>query len=83
MTLQMYARHKGIKLDAVTTEVRHWKETPESGNRKDAISVFERAIAVTGEFDDAQRKRMLEIAERCPVHRTLEGAVRIETREAD
>ena len=82
MTLQMYARHKGLSLDAVTTEVRHAKETRESGDRKETISVFERAIEVVGELDEAQRKRLIEIAERCPVHRTLEGEVRIETREA-
>ncbi len=44
--------------------------------------MFERAIEVIGELDEAQRKRLIEIAERCPVHRTLEGEVRIETREA-
>jgi uncharacterized OsmC-like protein/PAS domain-containing protein len=83
MTLQMYARHKGLSLDAVTTEVRHSKQTRQSGDRKETSSLFERVIEVVGELDEAQRKRLLEIADRCPVHRTLEGEVRIETRAAE
>ncbi len=81
MTLQMYARHKGIRLDAAKTEVRHTKETRGSGKDKQTISTFERAIELSGDLEPAQRERLIEIAERCPVHRTLSGEVRIETRE--
>lgn len=81
MTLQMYARHKKLPLEHVTTEVRHSKEKRTSGDKEETSSVFERAIEVIGDLDAAQRKRLIEIAERCPVHRTLTGEVRITTRE--
>ena len=81
MTLQMYAKHKKLPLENVTTEVRHSKEKKDPADPRPTISVFERTIDVTGDLDAAQRKRLIEIAERCPVHRTLEGEVRIETRE--
>jgi putative redox protein len=73
MTLQMYAQHKQLPLEHVKTQVRHSKE--------DKTSVFDRVIEVIGELDEAQRKRLIEIAERCPVHRTLSGEIRIDTRE--
>jgi len=82
MTLQMYAARKGLDLDRVATEVRHSKSTRESGGSKETISVFERTIELVGELDDAERRRLIEIAERCPVHRTLTGEVRIDTRES-
>jgi putative redox protein len=81
MTLQMYARHKSLPLQHVTTEVRHSKLKKDPADAKATVSVFERAIEITGELDAAQRKRLIEIAERCPVHRTLKGEVQIETRE--
>lgn len=81
MTLQMYAKHKKLPLEHVSTEVRHAKEKRESGNKNETISVFERVIEIIGDLDAAQRKRLIEIAERCPVHRTLHGEVRIDTRE--
>lgn len=73
MTLQMYAKHKALPLQRVATQVRHSKEAERH--------LFERAIELIGDLDDAQRNRMLEIAERCPVHRTLTGDVEIHTRE--
>ena len=81
MTLQMYAKHKKLPLEHVSTEVRHAKEKRDSGNTNETISVFERVIEIIGDLDAEQRKRLIEIAERCPVHRTLHGEVRINTRE--
>ncbi|GAB4173148.1 MAG: bifunctional alpha/beta hydrolase/OsmC family protein [Wenzhouxiangellaceae bacterium] len=83
MTLNMYARHKGWPVERVVCEVVHDRvhaedcEGCESGARK--IDRLTRRIAIEGELDEAQRRRMIEIADRCPVHRTLSGEIRIET----
>ena len=81
MTLQMYASRKRLRLERVATAVRHSKEAAGGGDAAQ-ITVFERSIELVGELTDDQRKRLIEIAERCPVHRTLSGEVRIDTREA-
>ncbi|MGD2166524.1 MAG: alpha/beta fold hydrolase [Gammaproteobacteria bacterium] len=82
MTLQMYARHKGLPLERVSAEIRHSKQTRETGDGKETISTFDRVVELSGELDAAQRTRLIEIAERCPVHRALTGKVHINTREA-
>lgn len=83
MTLRMYADRKAWPLDAVTVEVRHGKvhaEDCEECEEKPAkLDRFERHIRLDGALDGEQRTRLLEIANRCPVHRTLEADVRIET----
>ena len=81
MTLQMYARHKQLQLESATVSVVHDKvhaedcEDCESGSGK--IDEFRRTIALVGELTDEQRARMLEIADRCPVHRTLHGETKV------
>lgn len=86
MTIRMYARHKKIPLTHVSVEVTHEKthardcEDCEKGAR---IDLFERVVRLEGDLDDDQRKRLLEIADRCPVHRTLEARAEIRTRQAD
>ncbi len=83
MTIRMYARRKAWPLAHVEVDVSHDKVHAEdctSCETKDAkIDVFRRVIRLDGPLDEAQRARLLEIADRCPVHRTLESAVRIET----
>ena len=89
MTLRMYADRKKWPLEAVTVTVRHQKVHAED-SKNDAedgaagkarkLDRFERAIAVEGDLDDEQRARLLDIANRCPVHRTLESEVRVESR---
>ncbi|MGD8808753.1 MAG: alpha/beta fold hydrolase [Gammaproteobacteria bacterium] len=81
MTLQMYAQHKGLALERVVTEVRHSKEKRKTANGEETLSRFDRRIEIVGELDADKRRRLLEIAERCPVHRTLSGPVQIETEE--
>ena len=71
MTLRLYARRKGLPLEAVRVAVRHERR------EKD---VFIREICLVGELDEARRERLLQIAEQCPVHRTLTAGARIETR---
>jgi len=79
MTLQMYARRKGWDLQDVTVHLSHSKETAyfqdaqDSGNAKSKIDRFERIIELEGDLDDEQRQRLLQIADRCPIHRTLES----------
>ena len=75
MTLRMYAERKGIPLTKVSVAVGHAKV--------DGQDVFTREITLTGALDRAVRERMLEIANRCPVHKTLSGEARIDSRLAD
>lgn len=81
MTLRMYARRKGWPLDGVSVDVTHDRmhaqDAPSPGTER--IDRFRREITLTGTLDDAQRARLLEIADRCPVHRTLEAGAKVET----
>ena len=82
MTIRMYARRKGWPLAHVAVDVTHAKAhapdaEPEGGTGR--IDVFQRRIRLEGDLDAAQRTKLLEIADKCPVHRTLESSVRIET----
>ena len=80
VTLALYARHKGIELVSVTAsytyERKHADDCDKWDNPKagffDQISA---EIAIAGDFDDAQRKRLTQVAQRCPVHKTLENGV--------
>jgi putative redox protein len=87
MTLQMYARHKGLELDEAIVRVEHAKvhaEDCESCETKiGKIDRLTRTITLEGELDDDARARLLKIADRCPVHRTLTGEMQIVTRLAD
>lgn len=84
MTLQMYARRKKWPVGIVETHVNHSKthvldcENCEEGKAK--IDTFERIITFTGELDKKQTTRLIEIADKCPVHKTLEDRVNIITR---
>lgn len=83
MTIRMYARHKNLPLDGVHVELAHDKihaddcEHCETEDGK--IDRIRRKITLRGDLDDAQRAKLLEIADRCPVHRTLHSEVTIET----
>ena len=71
MTLRLYAKHKGLPLERVTVRLRHEKV--------EAVDRIEREITLVGDLTPDQRERMRQIAERCPVHRTLVGEKRIDT----
>lgn len=83
MTIRMYARRKRWPLAHVEVDVTHDKvhaqdcETCEGNSNR--IDRFSRLIRLEGELDDDQRRRLLEIADKCPVHRTLEAESKIET----
>src|SRR5207237_3752753 len=83
MTLRMYARAKGWPLQRVITTIRHDKiharDCADCETKEGRIDRLEREIELEGPLDDPQRKRLLEIAERCPVHRTLSSEVRLVT----
>jgi putative redox protein len=68
MTLRMYANQKKWELKRVTVKLTHKKE-PDADNKK--TDIITRDITLEGNLDDAQRLRLLEIANKCPVHRTL------------
>ena len=81
MTIRMYARRKGWPLDHVSVDVSHSKvhaQDAGAGN-SDKIDAFRRKIRLTGDLDQDQRARLLEIADKCPVHRTLERSSEIVT----
>ncbi|MEO0576502.1 MAG: bifunctional alpha/beta hydrolase/OsmC family protein [Pseudomonadota bacterium] len=73
MTIQMYARHKSLPLTKVSVDVTHNKEESDG----ETITVFHRNVTLEGDLTDAQRARMMEIADRCPVHRTLHSDVQV------
>jgi len=82
MTIRMYARRKKWPLDYVWVDVTHDKvhaQDAEVGAATQKIDSFRREIHLGGELDDAQRKRLLEIADKCPVHKTLEHSSQILT----
>ncbi len=82
MTIRMYARRKGWPLTHVRVDVSHDKVHAQdaaaaAGGKAD---VFCREITLEGELDADQRTKLLEIADKCPVHRTLEKSAKVETR---
>lgn len=79
MTIRMYARRKGWALDNVTVDVDHGKCHMTDSENGDKIDCFSRTIYLTGDLDPDQRARLLEIADKCPVHKTLERSNEIKT----
>jgi len=82
MTVRMYADRKGW-LERVRVTLRHSrihaKDCADCETRTGWIDHIDRDIELSGELDDSQRQRLLDIAERCPVHHTLTSEVRIAT----
>lgn len=87
MTLNMYARHKSLAVEEVQVHVEHdrihAKDCEHCETTDGHIDRLSRQIKITGAITEAQRLRMLEIADRCPVHRTLENHIEILSALAD
>lgn len=73
MTLRLYARRKAWPLEEVSVRVSHARGS------LSARDTFSREVTVTGALDEAQRTRLSEIADRCPVHQTLERGADVVT----
>lgn len=71
LTVTMYARRKGMPLDDVRVRIDH--------GPKDGGYAFQRHIEYVGALGPEERRRLTEIANKCPVHKTLSGTIRIET----
>ena len=84
MTVSMYARRKGWPLASVRVQLRHGKvhaeDCAECESKKGMVDVIERDIQLVGELSDEQRQRLLEMAGKCPVARTLTSEIRIHSR---
>ncbi len=84
MTLRMYAEQKKWPLQRVTVKLRHEKihaqDCSECETRDGKIDRIEREIDIAGDLNTEQRARLMEIADKCPVHRTLHAEVSVKTR---
>jgi len=71
LTVTMVARRKALPLEDVRVQVEH--------GQRDGAYEFKRRIEFVGDLNDDERARLLDIANKCPVHKTLSGTIRIET----
>ena len=86
MTIALYARRKQWPLEGVTVKLEHSKihavDCAECETKEGMLDRIEREISLIGPLGDEQRARLMEMADRCPVHRTLTSEVNIRTRLA-
>jgi putative redox protein len=84
MTLRMYAQHKQLPLGKVRVRLRHSKihaqDCMDCDNKDAMLDHIERSIELAGDLTEAQRARLLEIANKCPLHKTLTSKIRIDSR---
>jgi len=84
MTVRMYAERKGWPLERVRVTLRHSRihaeDCAECETTKGMISHIDRDVELIGKLDDTQRQRLMQIADRCPVHQTLTSEIDITTR---
>jgi uncharacterized OsmC-like protein/pimeloyl-ACP methyl ester carboxylesterase len=87
MTMRLYADRKSLPLERVTVTLKHSKihaeDCAECETKAGMLDQIDRVIAMEGDLDAEQRKKLLEIADKCPVHRTLTSEIHITTRAAD
>jgi putative redox protein len=83
MTIGMYARRKGWALESITVRLRHSRihasDCAECETKEGMLDRIERDIELTGSLDAEQRAKLLEIAGKCPVHRTLASEINVRT----
>jgi uncharacterized OsmC-like protein/alpha-beta hydrolase superfamily lysophospholipase len=85
MTLRLYAERKALPLDRVTVRLAHSRihaaDCENCETKEGMLDRIDRVITLSGNLDEDQRKRLLEIADKCPVHRTLTSEIDIRTVE--
>jgi uncharacterized OsmC-like protein len=85
MTLRLYAERKALPLERVSVTLRHGKihaqDCEHCETKEGMIDRIDRAITLEGKLDAEQRKRLMEIADKCPVHRTLTSEIDIRSVE--
>lgn len=83
MTLRMYAERKGLALKSVEVRLSHRrihaKDCEDCETEEGMLDEIQSKIRMEGDLDETQRTRLLEIATRCPVHRTLSSEIKIRT----
>src|SRR5260370_38180568 len=83
MTLRLYAQRKGFDLQRVTVRLQHYRihaeDCRDCETKQGFLDRIDRTIELAGNLDEAQKHRLLEIAEPCPVHRTLKSESNIRT----
>ncbi len=83
MTLRMYADRKGWPVREIRVHLEHYKDYPQDQidpeDQKSKIDHIDRHVEIEGDLDEKQRQRLLEIADRCPVHRTLHSEIVVKT----
>ena len=84
MTLHMYARRKKWDLQEVRVHLDHYKDYAKdmenTEDSKSRLDHFDRLIEIEGNLDETQKQRLMEIADKCPVHRTLHSDVKVITK---
>jgi uncharacterized OsmC-like protein/pimeloyl-ACP methyl ester carboxylesterase len=87
MTMRLYADRKSLPLERVTVTLKHQKihaqDCAECETKVGMLDQIDRVIAMEGALDAEQRNKLMEIADKCPVHRTLTSEIRIVTQTAD
>ena len=87
MTVRMYAERKGLPLERVSVRLRHDRihaeDCADCETREGRLDEIHRELLIEGDLDQATRERLLEIADKCPVHRTLTHEVKIRSRLAE
>ena len=87
MTVRMYAERKGLPLERVAVRLSHDKihaqDCEDCETKEGKLDEITRIVELSGALDDSQRQRLLEIADKCPVHRTLTSEIKIRTRLAE
>lgn len=85
ITMRMYANRKDWNVDEILVHVdqdqRYDEDSKDCETENSKITFFDRSIEIKGDLDEKQRKRLLEIANKCPVHKTLESKIKVETKE--
>jgi len=84
MTIAMYARRKQWPLEAVTVQLRHSRihaaDCEACETKEGFLDHIQRDVQLTGSLSEEQRARLLDIANKCPVHRTLASEIHVQTR---